>query len=44
MSNQDDKAIFITGRSSGLGRATSKLFASKGWEGHRLHTAGWECD
>jgi NAD(P)-dependent dehydrogenase (short-subunit alcohol dehydrogenase family) len=31
MSNQDNKAIFITGRSSGLGRATAMLFASKGW-------------
>ena len=31
MSNQDQKAIFITGASSGLGRATAKLFASKGW-------------
>jgi len=32
MSNQDRKAIFITGSSSGLGRATTKLFASKGWK------------
>jgi NAD(P)-dependent dehydrogenase (short-subunit alcohol dehydrogenase family) len=24
--------IFITGSSSGLGRATAKLFASKGWK------------
>jgi NAD(P)-dependent dehydrogenase (short-subunit alcohol dehydrogenase family) len=32
MSNQDQKAIFITGTSSGLGRATAKLFASKGWK------------
>jgi NAD(P)-dependent dehydrogenase (short-subunit alcohol dehydrogenase family) len=32
MSNQDNKAIFITGSSSGLGRATAKLFASKGWK------------
>jgi len=31
MSNQDQKTIFITGSSSGLGRATAKLFASKGW-------------
>ena len=31
MSNQDRKAIFITGSSSGLGRAAAKLFASKGW-------------
>jgi NAD(P)-dependent dehydrogenase (short-subunit alcohol dehydrogenase family) len=26
------KTIFITGSSSGLGRATAKLFASKGWK------------
>jgi NAD(P)-dependent dehydrogenase (short-subunit alcohol dehydrogenase family) len=32
MSNQGHKAIFITGSSSGLGRATAKLFASKGWK------------
>lgn len=32
MSDQDDKAIFITGASAGLGRATAKLFASKGWK------------
>ena len=32
MSNRDQKAIFITGASSGLGRATAKLFASKGWK------------
>jgi NAD(P)-dependent dehydrogenase (short-subunit alcohol dehydrogenase family) len=32
MSNQDRKGIFITGSSSGLGRATAKLFASKGWK------------
>ena len=32
MSNQDRKAIFITGSSSGLGRAAAKLFASKGWK------------
>ncbi len=32
MSNQDHKAIFITGSSSGLGRATAKLFAAKGWK------------
>ena len=32
MSNQDDKAIFITGSSSGLGRATARLFASTGWK------------
>jgi NADP-dependent 3-hydroxy acid dehydrogenase YdfG len=32
MSNQHQKAIFITGSSSGLGRATAKLFAAKGWK------------
>ena len=32
MSNQDQKAIFITGSSSGLGRATAKLFAAKEWK------------
>jgi NAD(P)-dependent dehydrogenase (short-subunit alcohol dehydrogenase family) len=32
MSKQEQKAIFITGSSSGLGRATAKLFASKGWK------------
>ena len=32
MSNQDQKTIFITGSSSGLGRATAKLFVSKGWK------------
>ena len=32
MSSQDHQAIFITGASSGLGRATAKLFASKGWK------------
>jgi NAD(P)-dependent dehydrogenase (short-subunit alcohol dehydrogenase family) len=32
MNNQDPKAIFITGASSGLGRATAKLFAAKGWK------------
>jgi NAD(P)-dependent dehydrogenase (short-subunit alcohol dehydrogenase family) len=31
MSHRDRKAIFITGSSSGLGRAAAKLFASKGW-------------
>ena len=25
------KTIFITGTSSGLGRASTKLFAAKGW-------------
>ena len=28
----NQKTIFITGSSSGLGRATAKLFASKGWK------------
>ena len=32
MSNQHQKAIFITGSSSGLCRATAKLFAAKGWK------------
>ena len=32
MSSQNQKTIFITGSSSGLGRATAKLFASKGWK------------
>jgi NAD(P)-dependent dehydrogenase (short-subunit alcohol dehydrogenase family) len=32
MNHQDHKTIFITGSSSGLGRATAKLFASKGWK------------
>ena len=32
MSNQNPKTIFITGSSSGLGRATVKLFSSKGWK------------
>lgn len=32
MSTQSQKTIFITGSSSGLGRATAKLFASKGWK------------
>ena len=32
MSNQDQKTIFITGSSSGLGRATAKLFAAKEWK------------
>jgi NAD(P)-dependent dehydrogenase (short-subunit alcohol dehydrogenase family) len=31
MNKQTSKRIFITGSSSGLGRATAKLFASKGW-------------
>jgi len=32
MSTQNQKTIFITGSSSGLGRATAKLFASKAWK------------
>jgi len=32
MSDHEHRAIFITGASSGLGRATAKLFASKGWK------------
>jgi NAD(P)-dependent dehydrogenase (short-subunit alcohol dehydrogenase family) len=32
MSASSQKTIFITGASSGLGRATAKLFASKGWK------------
>jgi NAD(P)-dependent dehydrogenase (short-subunit alcohol dehydrogenase family) len=32
MSDRDHKMIFITGASSGLGRATAQLFASKGWK------------
>ena len=32
MSTQSQKTIFITGSSSGLGRATAKLFASKRWK------------
>ena len=31
MSAQQAKTIFITGSSSGLGRAAAKLFASRGW-------------
>ena len=31
MSDQTPKTIFITGSSSGLGRAAVKLFSSKGW-------------
>src|SRR4051794_15520955 len=30
-SNKKMKTIFITGASTGLGKATAKLFASKGW-------------
>ena len=32
MSTQNQKTIFITGSSSGLGRASATLFASKGWK------------
>jgi NAD(P)-dependent dehydrogenase (short-subunit alcohol dehydrogenase family) len=32
MSEQNGKTIFITGSSSGLGRAAAKLFASRGWK------------
>jgi len=32
MSKQRSETIFITGSSSGLGRATARLFASKGWK------------
>jgi len=32
MSTQNQKTILITGSSSGLGRATAKLFASKAWK------------
>lgn len=32
MSNQNQKTIFITGSSSGLGRASATLFASRGWK------------
>ena len=32
MNSENQKAIFITGSSCGLGRATAKLFASKGWK------------
>jgi len=32
MSAENQKTIFITGSSSGLGRATAKLFASRGWK------------
>lgn len=29
--NEERKSIFITGAASGMGRATARLFASKGW-------------
>lgn len=32
MGTKKQKGIFITGSSSGLGRATAKLFASEGWK------------
>jgi NAD(P)-dependent dehydrogenase (short-subunit alcohol dehydrogenase family) len=32
MNSDKHKAIFITGSSSGLGRAAAKLFAAKGWK------------
>ena len=32
MSNQTPRTIFITGASSGLGKATAKLFALKDWK------------
>jgi NAD(P)-dependent dehydrogenase (short-subunit alcohol dehydrogenase family) len=32
MNDEKQKVIFITGSSSGLGRATAKLFASRGWK------------
>ena len=32
MDDEKQKSIFITGSSSGLGRAAAKLFASKGWK------------
>jgi len=32
MSEQNGKTIFITGSSSGLGRAAAKLFVSRGWK------------
>jgi NAD(P)-dependent dehydrogenase (short-subunit alcohol dehydrogenase family) len=31
MCQQASKTIFITGSSSGLGRATAKLFSARGW-------------
>ena len=32
MNNENQKTIFITGSSTGLGRATAKLFVDKGWK------------
>ncbi len=32
MNSDKQKAIFVTGSSSGLGRAAAKLFASRGWK------------
>jgi len=32
MNSENQKAVFITGSSSGLGRAAAKLFASRGWK------------
>lgn len=32
MIDEKQKAVFITGSSSGLGRAAAKLFASRGWK------------
>jgi NAD(P)-dependent dehydrogenase (short-subunit alcohol dehydrogenase family) len=32
MNSENQKAVFITGSSSGLGRAAAKLFALKGWK------------
>ena len=31
MTSRRAKTVFITGSSSGLGRAAAKLFASRGW-------------
>jgi NAD(P)-dependent dehydrogenase (short-subunit alcohol dehydrogenase family) len=31
MTDQHSRTIFITGSSSGLGRAAAKLFAARGW-------------
>lgn len=32
--------IFITGSSSGIGKASAKLFAKKGWTGSMQRTSG----